>query len=92
MQAASGPACATSKYSDAYEGPDVAVTLERVVESEGPNLEPYRLLQASRARERANREPAEDFVRLLDELLRPSDDSIEDSAVSAGNDGYGESH
>jgi hypothetical protein len=51
MQAASGPACATSKYSDAYEGHDVAVTLERVVESEGPNLEPYRLLQASRARE-----------------------------------------
>jgi len=73
----------------AYEGHDVAVALEWVVESEGPDLEPCRLLQASRARERANREPAEHFVRLLDELLRPPDDSIEDSAVSAGDDGGG---
>jgi hypothetical protein len=31
-------------------------------------------------------------VRLLDELLRPPDDSIEDSAVSAGDDGCGGSH
>src|SRR4029434_192304 len=59
---------------------------------EGPDLEPYRLLQTSRAREGANREPAEDFVRLLDELLRPPDDSIEDSAVSAGDDGCGGAH
>jgi hypothetical protein len=76
----------------AYEGHDVAVKLKRVVESEGPDLEPYRLLEASRAREGANGEPAEDFVRLLDELLRPPDDSIEDSAFSAGDDGYGGSH
>jgi hypothetical protein len=76
----------------AYEGHDVAVKLKRVVESEGPDLEPYRLLEASRAREGANGEPAEDFVRLLDELLRPPDDSIEDSDFPAGDDGCGGSH
>ena len=76
----------------AYEGHDVAVTLEQVVESEGPDLEPYRLLQTSRAREGANREPAEDFVRLLDELFRPPDDGIEDSTFAAGGDGCGGSH
>src|SRR4029453_8989891 len=76
----------------AYEAHDVAVQLKRVVESEVPDLEPYRLPEASRARERANGETAEDFVRLLDELLRPSEDSIEDSAFSAGDDGCSRSH
>jgi hypothetical protein len=38
--------------------------LKGVVESEGPDLEPYRLLEASSARERANGEPAEDFERV----------------------------
>jgi hypothetical protein len=76
----------------AYEAHDVTVELKRVVESEGPNLEPYRLLEASRAREGANWKPAEDFVRLLDELFRPPDDGIEDSAFAAGDDGCGGSH
>src|SRR4029453_1560834 len=76
----------------AAEAHDVTVELKRVVESEGPDLEPYRLLQTSRAREGANGKPAEDFVRLLDELLRPPDDRIEDSAVSAGDDGCDGSH
>src|SRR4029453_3304648 len=69
----------------AYEAHDVAVKLKRVVESEGPDLEPYRLLEASRARERANGETAEDFVRLLDELLRPPTNSIKNSPSSAGD-------
>src|SRR4029450_6538410 len=76
----------------AYEAHDVAVELKRVVESEGPDLEPYRLLEARRAGERENGETAEDFVRLLDELLRPSEDSIEDSAFSAGDDGWSRPH
>jgi hypothetical protein len=76
----------------ADKGHDVAIKLKRVIESEGPDLKTYRLLEAGRARERANGEPAKDFVRLLYELLRPADNSIEDSAFSAGDDRCRGSH
>src|SRR5207245_10766344 len=61
-----------------HEGHDLAVRLEGVVQIEMPNLEPDGSLEAGCPRKGTHRKPPEDLVRLLDELLGPPDDRIDD--------------
>lgn len=64
----------------AHQRENFAVRLERIVHRKRPNLEADRLPEARGPSERTHRESTEDLVRLLDELLGPSDHRIDDIA------------
>lgn len=70
----------------AHEAQDLAVRLQRVVQRKGSNIKSDRLPEASRPREGTHREATEYLVRLLDELLRPPDDRVDDVALALTGD------
>ena len=70
----------------AHEAQDLAVRLQRVVQRKWSNVKSDRLPEASRPREGTHREATEYLVRLLDELLRPPDDRVDDVALALTGD------
>lgn len=68
----------------AYQGQEAAVRVEGIPQIELPDLEADRPLEARSPREGTHREPTEDLMWLLDELLRPPDDGVDDIAFPIG--------